>query len=230
MDTTSPDPSLFADQPVATKWARLRRKLSLGRTNVMAMDAPESAWAPPYDSGSGGTAVARTPEPWPPPPLALPAKAAEDTAGSAKPQAPPARRGRASPLVAAVAVAGILTAWYAVGTAFSSRVRTNVPPSGALNAPTPPGPGGGIITFPAPGGVGGFGSFSRRATVGTIQSVDGATFTVLTGPGQTVEVTETISTVIIKAVTMSVGQVKKGDLVVASGTLSAATGELAAQR
>jgi hypothetical protein len=104
-----------------------------------------------------------------------------------------------------------------------------VSPDGGVGSPTQPLGRAGSLTYLGPGASGGFGGSSRRATVGTIESVNGAAITVRTRTGQTVDVTETNSTSITKMVSISLERVRKGDSIVASGNL-AADGTFVAQR
>jgi hypothetical protein len=82
----------------------------------------------------------------------------------------------------------------------------------------------------APLGNGSAGGFLRRGTTGTIQSVHGATLTVVDRQGQPITVTTSPGTVFTKTVAGSARDVRKGDRIVATGVLADANDTLTAGR
>jgi hypothetical protein len=124
-------------------------------------------------------------------------------------------------VVAIGAAAAVVAAWVGVAV-FAGPAHTKTNTAGALNSSTP--------DTAAPQAPNGYGAYNRRGTSGVVQSVDGATVTVLDGDGQSVAVHTTTATTFVKTVPVSVGEVTPGDTIMASGVYSDANATLTAGR
>ncbi len=133
--------------------------------------------------------------------------------------------------VGAIVIAG--AAIFGINAATSSPTVKSAVAGASTNGPGN-GPGNGQANAPGGFGQGGFGN-GRRGTIGTVDAIDGTSFTVtaLAGPpdqsgstsgsaaSSTIKVTTNDATTITKAVTGTLADVKVGDRIRATGTGSA---------
>lgn len=126
----------------------------------------------------------------------------EDSASAGEPEAPPAKRGRKT---------WILAGLGALGVAALSVVVINVASSHSATA------GGNAGGLPGRNGVG-----ARRGNTGTIAAIDGTTITLTTQAGTT-KVIASANTTVSLSVTGAVGDIKPGDHVVVTGVASGTT-------
>jgi hypothetical protein len=192
---------------------RRRRKIGLE-------EVPDSHWAPPSEPDETFHYV-RTPQPWPPPPPAPPAQPEPEDGSRAETPAAVGQRSPTGRVVAIGVAAAVVAAWVGVAV-LAAPAHTKANTTGALD--------GTSTDTAAPQAPNGYGASNRRGTTGVVQSVDGATVTLLDGNGESVAIHTTAATTFVKTVPVSVEKVVRGTTIVASGVYSEANATLTAGR